>query len=845
MTGRRVPASLTRFRLFNLRPLGARKGRSVLALGVVAVSAALVVAVFGTYGSLTGSVERLADGVAGAADLEVTGVAESGLPAELLPEIAARPEVAAAVPIIQSAVRIGPQRAVLFGADDRLRELGSDLQRAIDSVPRRDLPPDGVVLGSGLAGAAGLAPGQRIRLTSYTGTSHEVTVALVARGELASRVNSGFFVLAPLPLAQQLAGRDDRLDSVLVVARDGVDVESLRRNLDVAVDDRAFVGTPRFRAAQAGTAVSLAMNSTLVVAFMALAVAGFLVFNTMNRAAVERRPAIATLRALGGRRATVLRGLLAESVLLGILGALVGGPLGVLLARWAIHRLPPFLAETFDARVEFALPWYAIPLALGACVATSVIGSWLASVRAFRVAPVEAMRPAELADGDEERQRYRMVAAIAGVAFLAIAAVLVTVSADEWALSAVAWFVVGVIVLGYALLTPITKVVARVAGRLGGTGRLAAAAMRRAPRRIWATTMVVAIAVGIGVATTGASQNLVTSARDALGPLGRIDLSLHPTPPDMLPTGPALPPSLHDRLAGVDGVDRVVPSLFGYATVDGSRVVLQGASAGSNLVPVAKASERGRAELLSGTGAVLSGKLARERDLRVGDSFTLPSPEGPQRLRVADIVDYPTVDTGLVAISLDRARQWFHREGATMYEVQLRPGAELDAVRTTIQRMLSELPYPMYVVTGSDLLEATSTAVRQAASLALAIQWIVAGVAALALLNTLMLSVLERQRELGILRALGANRRTIRRVVVTEAAAVGAIGGAVGLGVGLALHYLITFTLAATTGIEVAFEVIPISLGLGVAVVLLSLLGSLPPARRAARLNVLKAIGWE
>jgi putative ABC transport system permease protein len=849
---RRAAAALSRVRLLNLRYLLAHRARTFASIAVVALAAELIVAVFGTYGSLSGSVGQFSRSIAGSATMVVTGISDTGFGEDLLPAIGAAPGVKAAVPVVQATVLVDQHEASLFGVDQRLGALSSELNSAVTSIPPGLRGrADGVAVGSGLAAAAHLSVGGELAMTSLTGAFARLPVLYVAGGPEAARVNGGFFVVAPLPLAQAVLQRPGELDAIYVVPKPGVAAGALRSELSGLVAGRAFVGAPDFQVAQASTAESLAEDGTLLIALMALVVAAFLVFNTTNMAAAERRSEIATLRALGARRWPILRDFLAEFALVGLVGASIGSPIGVLVARFAIDRLPPSLTASFSLRIGFVLPWYAIPLAVGACLAAVLAATWLAAWRAVRVQPVEAMRPAGLALDGEERRRYPLAAGIVGAGALVVAGGTVVAVNDERSFAAQSAFIVGVILLGYALTGPIAAGASRVARLLGAAGRLAAASIDRTPRRVWTVTMTVTIAIALGFATTGALDNTVSATDRTVSSLARTDLFVQSTPADVLPTAPVMPASLAAQIAAVPGVRRVVPGQFTYATLsgggalDGARILVQGVSGESNTVAYAQASPAARAELLAGTGAVVSRRLARALHVGEGGAIDLPTPSGTQRLRVAGLVDYPTIDSGLVAISAARLEAWFHRVGATFFEVDLVQPDQVSEARAAIGRVVATLHHPVYVVTGAEELQATSGAIQQASSLALTIQWIVAVVAGLALLNTFMLAVVERQRELGILRALGARASFVSRVVAAEAIAATLVGAVAGLVVGVALQYIATVVLANTAVIAVPFQPVAIAFGAALVALVLSLVGALPPARRAAHLDVIAAIGYE
>jgi putative ABC transport system permease protein len=838
--------ALSRFRLINLRHLARQRLRSALSVAAIAVAASLIVTVYGIYGSLTGSIERFVSSLAGKAELEVTGVTDDGFDERLLARVAATPGVAAAVPVIRSPVVLAGHQATLFGFDQRARALGGELQREIEA--RQGAAPatlDGVFLGEGLARAAGAAAGQRVTVYSVVGGQRQATVLGIVTGDRARRTNQGFFAVAPLPLAQQLAGKPRRLDSILVVDQEGADPRRLEQRLTDVVGQQAVVASPRLRVEQATVATSLFQNATLFVAIMALAVAGFLVFNTLNMVALQRRQEFATLRALGGRRRAILGDFLAEAALLGLVGAAIGCPLGMLVARGLVTRLPSFLVASFDVRVGFVLPGYALPLAVVACLGTSLAAAWLPARRAVRVQPVEAMRPHGVLETAEEAERVGWLAVAAGLVLLAGGAVLALTVADERSFAAGGLFLVGCVLASYGTARLIAEGAGWLAALFGSSGRLAAASIERAPRRIWATTVIVAIGVAIAVSTHGATQNEISAVAANVASLADVDLFVQGSAADELPVVPRMPAAWRSTLEAVPGVARVGPGQFAYATVGRDRVVLQGIGGPSNTPAFRLADDKAQGALLTGSGAVVSRRFSLRHDLGVGDTVRLSTPKGIRSLPIVAEVDHVVAEGGLVALSLGQLQAWFERPGASFFELTLEPGANPGGVRAAVLDALAGAPFEVHVVTGQESVRGTESAVRQASSLSLAIQWVVAGAAALAVLNTLMISVVERRRELGIIRAVGASRRLLRRVVLCEAGAVGVLGGIIGVVVGTGLQYLGVKALGNVVGLEIPFEFVPITLAIAAGALLASLAGAIGPAGRAARLDLVEALSYE
>ncbi|WP_156664738.1 ABC transporter permease, partial [Mycobacterium sp. 852002-51057_SCH5723018] len=360
-------ATAGRLRLFSLRELAVHRRRTIASITVMAVSAMYLVAVFGIFGSISGSVNRLADGIAGIASLEVSGITDAGFPDSITADVAAVPGVATAAPMIRTSTSTSSAPVLLFGADERLGALGGALKDALTNGMKNDSagqpanpsgpsgPPNVVRVGPG----AGHGKGETFQLGSAS-----VTVSEVLTGGQAAALNGGHYVLAPLALAQNIAGRPGQLDSILITTKPGADVTQVRAAVTAAVNGRAIVAEPSMRATRAGDGVKLMNYMALMGAMVALMVGAFLIYTTMTMAISRRRPVISLLRALGGRRTTIVRDMLAEAAILGVLGGGIGSVIGILMGRIAIGRLPPAITQGLEARIEYWLPGYAIPAAV-------------------------------------------------------------------------------------------------------------------------------------------------------------------------------------------------------------------------------------------------------------------------------------------------------------------------------------------------------------------------------------------------------------------------------------------------------------------------------------------------
>ncbi|GAB2662300.1 ABC transporter permease [Nocardia goodfellowii] len=824
-----IRAAADRFRVLTWREISAHGVRSAALVVVLGVAAALLVAVVTAYSSLIGSAGELNRSIAGDADLAVLGYTDTGFDMSLCTVAAEVPGVRAAVPLIQSTVSASGPVAVL-GVDPSVVRLRSPLQDALMSQLRVDPgllgAADRVVVGAQM----NLAPGQSFPLRHKT-----LTVAAVVPAETAAQINGGHFVAAPLRTAQALTERPDRVDAVFIVAEPGVDTAALRDRIAAAIGDRALVTGSDLRSAQVRNALLLVRSITLLVAAVSLVVAAFLMFNATNMAVAQRRRTIAMLRAVGARRRVLVADLLVEAVLFGLAAATIGIPLGLLLARWAVGRTPAFLLDVVSARLHFQVTPLVFPAVIGLCVAASVAATLVAAHQVSRIEPTEALRTANIGPGEPIPARTAITAGIGALAATALTAVIALRVSNLFVVAAVGVLTAGLLALGLAMARAVVGVAAWISRWSGSPGRMAAASIHRAPRRTWATAMTVGIAVTIGIAVNGALGDLVRSAGSTFDPLRRTDLLVTAAGEDGFPSG-LLPAHWEQQVRRTPGVADVAGAQWAHVTVDEARVQIAGMAPGNG--NIADLLDPGiRADVLAGRGIVVSRSLADRLATEVGDEIVLGTPTGPHSVRILGEFGYLSVEAGVIGMSLETMRIWFDRPGSSYLAVTV--AGEVAPVRAALQTALGP---DAKLSTGEDAYRFSLFNIDQAGVFAVGLQWIVALLAAFAVMNTLLLAVVQRRREIGVLRAMGASRRLVARLVVIEAVAVGLVGGAMGVLGGEAVHLLAVRVLAVLTGIDVRYALNPAALWSAVIALGVCLAGAVPPAIRASRLNVIAAV---
>lgn len=833
-----IASAFVRFKLLNLRYALAHWKRTLSCMAAVMIASALLVAIAGIYSSLTKSVATMSEDLYGKAAFEVTGAADSGMTAALVDQLRAVDGVAAAEPIVKATINSPRAGTMLLGVGPDIRMLdnrvGNELVQQADGDKSHGSLAEGAIAGPGLGTAAG-------NPLDVNGT--RINVVFVPKGDLAEKYNSGDYLIVPLPRAQELLRQPGRVTSVFIVTKPGADPRAVSAGLVRAVDHRAVVNEPQFRVAQTDNSVSLTRDTLLLVGSIALVVAVFIVFNTMNMAVVQRRPMIATLRALGAKRGQLAKDLLLEVAMMGFLGGCLGAPLGAGMSFLAIQKLPPLMLQSMDVKPEYFFPGTAIAVVVTLGTIACVLGALWPAMVVFRASPIAAMRPVELESLGEDRSTPHWFGVATGALLTVAAYFTATRLHDEKTFAAGILALAGVLVLCWAFGPTLVLASGRLAALLGPAGQVSRSTMTASSKRTWANLMIVTIAVALGSVTSGVLTDVVNSTGSFFTPLAKADVYLASAAKDVVPVSPLLPKGVDEEVRAIPGVGSVIPVQYAYVNVDSDRVLVVGGDPGTVTPAFSSMDPSVRAKVETGNGVVLSRQLARHLHREVGDKLTLNTPSGEQKVQILGVVDYLTTERGMIAMSLAHMKSWFQRDGATYLEVHAANAKDGPEILKRIEKIAAA--QDLYAFSGQDAVDSGKGAVAQIGSLAVFVQWIVALLAAMALFNAFMISVIERRREIGVLRAMGASRRYVTKTILIESTSIALLGGALGMVTAVVVHRLGTLIMSSVTAMNIRFTFSPLDLLTVVVAVILCWCGALLPASRAAKSTIVDALEVE
>jgi putative ABC transport system permease protein len=842
-----------------LRNLLARKVRLLLSafaiiLGVAFVAGTLVFtnAMGGAFDDIIeGSTSDVEVAYPGATDFDSFQDART-IDASVVEDLEALPEAAEVYPNVnlQNVYLIGEDGKVVggngppgfgFNENGAINIAGEPIVEYVDGEPPSG--PGQVALNEEAAEDGGYTVGDEVQVTT-PGEPPVMTAELTGTVSFGSGTNGATLTIFETAAAQeQFLGGRDVFSSITIRAAEGVSQQELADAAAAVVPDNLQVrtGDEIVEVNKEGLDEVLGFITTFLLVFagVALVVGIFLIINTFSILVAQRSRELALLRALGASRRQVNRSVILEAVVVGLVGSTVGLGVGYLLAlglRWLFGTFGLDLGDAaFPMTTTAVIASYAVGL-----VVTTIAGL-LPARRASRIAPMAALRDdVALPEGAlRKRVGIGLVLFAAGAALMASG---FQVDDGTLGLSLIGGGILAMLVgvslasafLGRPLILAFGVVYRRFFGQVGN---LATQNSLRNPRRTAATAsaLMIGLALMSLMAVFGASASASTQST-----IERVVTSQYIISNVI---GQPFSPRVAEQVSELDGVSSVASMRQAFVDVDGSGSAVGGIDPEAFGVELALAAQEGSLQdLRDGTVAVDAG-AAEGAGIGIGDTVEVDFQAGPQELEVVAL--FPA-GQGLGFTHLT-TQQTLEDGGlapvdAFVYVVK-EPDADTDEVREAIEGVIADLP----TVTVKDP-EGYAAEQQEQINQFLAFIYGLLGlsvvIAILGVVNTLSLSVIERTREVGLLRAVGVTRRQLRRMITLESVVIAVFGGLLGVIMGTGFGSAVVIALEDQGLSDLA---IPWTVLVTFVVVsgILGILAALFPAFRASRLNVLRAITVE
>ncbi len=727
-----------------------------------------------------------------------------------------------------------PTNGYSMPADEELR---GDVEVLTGRAPQG---PDEVAIDATSAEKGDVTVGSTIDVLFQGPTREFTVVGTIGYGDGIKDLGGTTSAYFDTATAQRVLGTPDTFDSINVSAEPGVSQAELAERLSAVLPEgtEALTGAAVAKENAEATKENFKPVGIILSTFagVALFVGAFIIWNTFTMTVTQRAREIALLRAIGARRRQVMSSLLAEAVALGLLASALGLGLG-----FAVAKGLKALMDAFGLALPFTglqVPQTAIWASFVVGTVVTVVAALVPARRATKVLPVEALR-----DSTPGAERPTLLRAVVGLVLVGLGAagMLVSLYRDASMLFfgvGLLAAIVGVIVTLPLAVRPLAAAIATPLRLRGLAGDLAKQNATRNPRRTSATAAALMIGLTLVVSMGVFASSLKASFSDVTSDQTDADLYVVTSSAQ----APGYSPAALDGVDEVDGVAAVSALGWGRARFAGA-----GAGGYSAVDPataeqaIALDVSRGSLEDLAGNGVMVAKATATEHGWDVGDKVTAEFAEtGKHTLEIVAVYGGKGWVSDEYVLSLDQQRAFAGPQLVTSALVTLESGSDKAAVQGAIDEVLADNPDAKvldqqgYEKEASGFIDGLLTFMTVMLALAVLI-------ALLGIVNTLALSVFERTRELGLLRAIGMTRNQVRAMVRWESAVISLIGAvtgaALGIGVGLAMSQLLEDEGIKSISIPVGQVAVYVAIAAAAGV-----LAAVGPARSAATVDVLKAV---
>jgi putative ABC transport system permease protein len=833
--------------------------RTLLTTAGIVIGVAVFVGMHTANQSVLYAFNSTVDRIAGKTELQVTA-GETGFDEAVLETVQQASSVRVAVPVIEAVVDtqiVGEGSLLILGTDltgDRsLRDY--DLDDADDAIVDDPLvflaQPDSIMLTKEFAEKNGLGVNDAVTLGTVLGP-RRFTVRGIMKSSGLSTAFGGNLAIMDIYAAQKMFGRGRTFDRIDLATRPEATIAQAQAELRAALGPGFQVDAPSGRGQQFEAMTAAYSIMVTISSLFALFIGMFIIYNAFAIAVTQRRSEIGILRALGATAGQIRRLFLLESAVTGLIGSVLGVAFGLLIARAIAASIGTLMKDVYGVAQradEIATNPALLALALAIGIGTSVVAAFIPARQASRVDPVKALQKGkyQVLSAGESRARLIAAAVMGG-----ISAACLTVPASR--LVFYAGYILAVVVA--LLLGPILALALSRAMRpllrwvRPVEGALAADSLIQAPRRTSASVAALMLSLALVIAFAGMARASYRSIIDWIDTALNPDLFVAPSQDFVIRTL-RFPGEMGDELAAVPGVARVQKVRNARIAFRGSPVMIvatdiRSLSETAPRPPIAGDQQQMYRLTAAGEGLMVSDNLAQLQRLRYGDTIEIPAPHGVIRLPVVGIIVDYSDQQGTILMDRSLYERYWRDDTVNVFRVYLASDAPVpDVKRRILERYAGDRQ--VFVLTNAELKAYILRVTDQWFGLSSVQIAVAVLVAILGIVNTLTVSITDRRRELGVLKAVGGLRGQIRRTIWMEAVSVGMLGLILGLTLGgINLYYILQIVERDIAGMRLDY-VFPVTVALALVPTILgaAFVAALWPAESAVRGSLVEALEYE
>ena len=833
--------------------------RTALTTGGIVLGVAVFVGMHTANSSVLFAFSRTVDRIAGKTELEVTA-GEAGFNEGVLEKVQAAPTVRVAVPVIEAVVDTnlnGQGSLLVLGIDmtgDRtLRDydLESSDEALVDDPLVFLAQPDSIMLSKELAGRNHITVGGRLTLGTAEGEQSFTVRGVMKSSGLASAFG-GNLAIMDIYAAQKMFGRGRTFDRIDLAVRPGRTLKDCEQELSAMLGPGFQVEPPSGRGRQFEDMLAAYSMMVGISSLFALFIGMFIIYNSFAIAVTERRAEIGILRALGATGGQIRWLFLGESAVTGVVGSLGGLAFGILIARAIAASIATLIGDSYGVAQhagELSASPALLVLALGIGVTTSIVAAAIPARNAARVDPVQALQKGKYQVLSAGESRLRTILALV-LGAVSIVCLSIGRSRPVFYTGYVLAIVVALLVsplLSLAMakaIRPVLKWLRPV------EGALAADSLIQSPRRTSASVAALMLSLALVVAFAGMARASYDSIIDWMNTTLNPDLFIMPSHSITVRTI-RFPATMAPEVAAIPGVERVQMVREARVVFRKTPVMVVAVEMASIAQTARRAPVEGNADEMyrrtaAGEGLMVSDNLAQLKHLTLGERLDIPAPHGLIRLPIAGIIVDYSDQQGTILMDRSVFVRYWDDDSLNAFRVYVKPGARVPDVRRRIlERYAGQRQ--VFVLTNAELkgyiLKITDqwfglTSVQIAVAVLVAI---------LGIVNTLTVSITDRRRELGVLRAVGGLHGQIRRTIWLEALGIGTLGLALGFSLGAVnLYYILQIVHRDIVGMRLDYA-FPFGTVLALVPTILSaaFIAAIWPAESAVHGSLVEALEYE